>query len=84
MSREKGTPKTGGREKGTPNKVTKNVRFWLFDLMQDNIETLEIDLKKLEPKERWEIICRLLPYVITKRPENTYYSSVINEIETIY
>ena len=73
MSRTKGQPKTGGREKGTPNKVTKEIRRWIFEMVQDNIETLENDLKDLEPKERWAIIERLLPYIVTRRQPMTYY-----------
>ena len=70
MSREKGQPKTGGREKGTPNRVTKDVRQWIFGIIQENTDTLENDLKGLEPKERWQIINGLLPYLITKREAN--------------
>ena len=70
MSREKGQPKTGGRAKGTPNMVTREVRKWIFDVVQDNMEKLENDLKTLEPKERWAIIERILPYIVTKKEQN--------------
>lgn len=73
MSREKGQPKTGGREKGTPNRVTKNIREWIFDIIQENTDTLETDLKSLEPKERWQIINGLLPYIVTKREPRIFY-----------
>ena len=33
MARPKGTPKTGGRAKGTPNKTTKEVKEWLNVLL---------------------------------------------------
>ena len=76
MSREKGTPKTGGREKGTPNKITKTVRESIFDIVSDNIGAIKDDLKSLEPKERLQIISGLLPYVVSKRQEtsNHYYA----------
>jgi len=76
MSREKGQPKTGGREKGTPNKVTKTVRESIFDIVSDNIGTVKDDLKSLEPKERLQIISGLLPYIVSKRQEtsNRYYT----------
>ena len=58
-----------GEKKEHPNKTTKRVRNWIFELVQDNIETLENDLKDLEPKERWSIIEKLLPYIVSKRQE---------------
>ena len=33
--RRKGTPKTGGRQKGTPNKTTVEVRAWARKLIED-------------------------------------------------
>lgn len=36
MSRPKGTPKTGGRKAGTPNKVTQDAREWLTQLVEGN------------------------------------------------
>ena len=74
MGRQKGSVKTGGRVAGTPNKVTKKLRCWIFELVQNNIESLESDLNKLEPKERWAIIERLLPYIIKKELPD-YYGS---------
>ena len=73
MSRERGTQKTGGRKPGTPNKTTKEVRRWIFEVVQENTDILEADLKSLEPKERWQIINGLLPYIVTKREPNRTY-----------
>ena len=66
MSREKGQPKTGGREKGTPNKVTTDLRTWITELINDNRKQLKKDLKKLEPKERWTVVEKLMSYTIPK------------------
>ena len=76
MARTKGQPKTGGRQAGTPNKVTKTVRQRIYDIWQNNIDTLETDLQGLEPRERWQIINGLLPYIVSKRQEtsNRYYT----------
>ena len=76
MARTKGQPKTGGRQHGTPNRVTKTIRQWVFDVVQENMSTLETDLQELEPKERWQIINGLLPYIVSKRQEgsNRYYT----------
>ena len=52
MSRPKGTPKTGGRVKGTPNKVTGTLKSWITDLINCNRSQMEKDLKDLDPKDR--------------------------------
>ena len=69
MSKKKGSPKTGGRKKGTPNKVTADMREWLSAIIQENAEKLESDISTLDSKERWDIIKGLLPYVVTKKTE---------------
>jgi hypothetical protein len=69
MARIKGTPKTGGRRKGTPNKATADLRVWVAELIDSNLEQIEADLKTLEPKERCLFIEKLLPYVIPKKRE---------------
>ena len=83
MSREKGQPKTGGREKGTPNKVTRTIRESIFDIVSDSIDVLKDDLKKLEPKERLQIINGFLPYIVSKRQEtsNRHYSFDFNDYD---
>ena len=35
MSRVKGSPKTGGRQKGTPNKVTKSMKQIVLSVFRD-------------------------------------------------
>ena len=73
MSRVKGQPKTGGREKGTPNRVTRDVRRWLFELMQNNLEALEADLEGMDAEKRWAIFEKILPYLLTKRDPQMIY-----------
>ena len=51
MSRTKGTPKTGGRAKGTPNKATKEVREWIYELLAGQRSHFEKCLKQLAPEE---------------------------------
>ena len=73
MGKQKGQQKTGGREKGTPNKTTRDVREFLFTVIQNNMQQLETDLLKLEPKERWQTISGLFPYIVTKKENNRFY-----------
>jgi hypothetical protein len=58
--------KHGGREKGTPNKLTKELRYLLKDLIYNELESLDEKLEELEPKERIELIIKLLPYTLPK------------------
>jgi hypothetical protein len=58
--------KYGGREKGTPNRLTKELRSVLKDIVYRELETIELRLDELEPKERIELIIKLMPYVFPK------------------
>lgn len=66
MGRAKGTEKTGGRQKGTPNKTTLNTRSWLNNLIEENKTQIENDLKTLEPKERLQILEKFMQYTTPK------------------
>lgn len=52
MARPKGQEKKGGREKGTPNKATSDVRERLQMLVEGNLEQLQSDFEELKPVER--------------------------------
>ncbi|MDR2824358.1 MAG: DUF5681 domain-containing protein [Prevotellaceae bacterium] len=68
MAQKKGqTGNPNGRPKGTPNRVTTDLRQWVNTLIESNREQLEADLAKLEPKERWQLIEKLIQYVIPKK-----------------
>ena len=58
--------KFGGREKGTPNKLTKELRSALKDVLYDEIERLPHRLDALETKDRLELLVKLMPYVFPK------------------
>ena len=58
--------KTGGREQGTPNKLTKELRAALKNLLAEEINNIPDQLKKLKPKDRLEIIIKILHYALPK------------------
>lgn len=58
--------KFGGRQKGTPNKLTKELRSALKDVLYDEISRLPERLDELDTKDRLELLVRFLPYVIPK------------------
>ena len=64
---EKGkTNNPNGRPKGTPNKITKELRQWISEVIDANREQMVEDLKTIEPGERLKILERRIQYVIPK------------------
>lgn len=74
--------KTGGRTIGTPNKVTKEIREFYKELIENNLSTIERDLKELQPKERIEVLLKLTEFVIPKqfKTENKNFQLDFNNI----
>lgn len=68
--------KYGGRQKGTPNRMTKELRSVLKDLLYEEIEELRERLNGLKPKERIELIIKLMPFAL---PKVTTVSHTTNE-----
>lgn len=60
--------KTGGRQKGTPNKLTKKVRETITDIVSNyfSSDKVESDIELLKPKERVEVMEKLAAYCIPK------------------
>lgn len=58
--------KFGGRQKGTPNKLTKELRSVLKDILYEEIDRLPERLNELETKERLELVIKLMPFVFPK------------------
>lgn len=73
-------PKTGGRAKGTPNKITTEIREFYKELIENNLEQIETDLKELNPKERIEILIKLSEYVVPKLAR----TEIIDENQSLY
>lgn len=44
VGRKKGTAKTGGRKKGTPNKITPTAKEWVNGILSDNWEQMRVYL----------------------------------------
>jgi hypothetical protein len=81
MPFEKGQNKTGGRSKGMPNRIKKDLKEKVQVLVFDNITNVQSDLDSLEPKERLTILIRLLEYVIPKERETKIDFSGLSETE---
>ena len=58
--------KTGGRQKGTKNVLTMEMRDILKSVIQSELESLPETFKNLVPEKKIEILIKLLPYVLPK------------------
>lgn len=56
--------KTGGRSKGTPNKVTAEVREHFSTLVSENMVKLQSDIDSLEPLQRVKVILDMAKFVL--------------------
>ena len=60
--------KTGGRQAGTPNKVTSELRDALKAVLAVELDTLSDSLAELPAKERLDVIVRLMPCLLYTSP----------------
>lgn len=59
-------PKTGGRQKGTPNKATRISRDLLNNLTAEMYETVLKDIAELDPADRVKVWLKLCEFNIPK------------------
>ena len=71
-----------GRAKGTPNKITRDSREILFEIITNEIHNLPSLLEELEPRERAYILTKLLPYILPKvtTAEQSIFEPIIIEV----
>jgi len=72
--------KTGGREKGTPNKITNEIRETYKELIENNLSNIDIWLKEVSnknPDKALNFIIRLSEFVVPKL-QSTNLSSSFN------
>jgi len=86
MDRNKnGTLKTGtvlnpsGRPKGMPNKTTTEMKELIKSFVERELDEVDDLLKQLTAKDRLDVLCKLIPYVIPKQTESTLKVGEENE-----
>jgi hypothetical protein len=58
--------KYGGRTKGTPNRLTKEMRTILKNILFTELENIEELMDTLDSKQRIEFVIKLLPFILPK------------------
>jgi hypothetical protein len=56
--------KFGGREKGSLNKKTNEIREYYQLLINNNLDTLQRDIESLEPKDRIKVILEISKFIL--------------------
>lgn len=54
----------GGRPKGTPNRITAELRDWISSFIHDNKEKIQEDFDSLPAKDRVVLFEKLLKYAL--------------------
>jgi len=70
----KGMPKTGGRQKGTPNKSTEQAKILFMEIMSGNVNKFKEALDHLykEDKIKWlDVVNKFFPYYLPKKTDIT-------------
>lgn len=85
MGRKKqdGRGRLGGRKKGTPNKVTGDLKDWVSNLLNDNRRQFEDDLRELLPVERVRVLSGMFNYVMPKQQSLTIEEQVDKETQVL-
>lgn len=73
MARQKndGKGRLGGRSKGTPNKVTADLKTWVASILDGGRDRFVESLESLEPGEYVRVFTGLLNYVLPKQAPTT-------------
>ena len=59
--------KFGGRQKVTPNRMTKELRGVPKNLLQQELERIDEHLEQLDSKERIDVLIKLIPFVFESK-----------------
>lgn len=73
--------KTGGRQKGTPNRLTTDLKSRIAEVVENGFMSIESDLEALEPKDRVSAYVKLLEYVMPKQRETKIDISNLSDEE---
>lgn len=75
------TNNPNGRPLGVQNKVTASLKDRVNLLIENNFDKLQADLDTVEPKDRLNIILKLMEYVLPKQKETKIDFSNLSDAE---
>ena len=73
--------KTGGREKGTPNKTTSEIKEMIAQFVGNNLEDIQENYNQLEPEKKLHFFEKVLKFVLPQQKETTKVIDVSNLTE---
>ena len=79
MAFEKGRDKTGGRQPGSTNRATTDIKSKIAALIDDQFDSIQADLETLEPKDRVTAYLKFLEYVLPKKREQRVDLSTLTD-----
>jgi hypothetical protein len=74
MPFQKGHPKIGGRQAGTPNVLTKELRTEIKELVSAEIAHIKANISTMTDSDRRQVLKVLLPYAMPQTKPVSYYS----------
>ena len=75
--------KTGGRQKGTPNRTTKETREALKQIIDSELDNLPKLMEAMKPYQRADVITKLIQYVLPKPDNDLSIESKLNEVHIL-
>lgn len=86
MAFQKGKKKEGGRQKGTPNKTTAQIKEMITQLVGNQMEKWPGVIEKMmkdDPAEAMKITGRLIDYVLPKQTKIDLEGELKHKVEKI-
>lgn len=86
MAFEKGNKKKGGRQKGTPNKTTAQIKEMITELVGNQMEKWPVVIDKMmknDPAEAMKITGKLIDYVLPKQTKIDLEGELKHKVEKI-
>ena len=86
MPFKKGDTKKGGRQKGTPNKTTQQIKEMITQLVGNQMEKWPVVIDKMmkdDPAEAMKITGRLIDYVLPKQTKIDLEGELKHKIDKI-
>lgn len=80
MPFQKGHPKIGGRQAGTPNVLTKELRAEIKELVSAEIAHIKANIGSMTDSDRRQLLKFLLPYAMPQTKPVAYNTGEDDEL----